>query len=455
MSQQQQMKVYSFNSPGQVEPGSLLLQLSWDQTSYNCLHMQNHIGLWNQRTDRALSVLIPHHFRHSLAMHIDTGRKDVAKLQEQQTAVGATDCLWTHRHGAGADCGTPLDLCAFGFLPIVWAALWHCWGQWSPLWKEWWQRWAWLHKGTILAVKDNRCYNKPLILDLLLLLLQIHELNEPHHNMIDLTTASIFALLPREPEKKQTVNICSELKAVKATCVRPSESLNSKIMKIFNLCSPQRSLGSQFDGQAPASQSPVHHITRSPSVHSSDVTSCLLLSCSQSRKRDNFPSMLETGSICMLPSSSWCLAPRVSVPLGASLLLKVEGGEVTFTERAGRDSANVELKVWLNCSHWVACCLTNLLWCLLGCHQYINWAFVSCVSRSDISCTIWNYPAQSAGCSTLSQTATPVTSHLSLQTPVQCTGPPGGGTWRQSTEPHPGPVRMWGHPSVKGKASLI
>lgn len=102
MSQQQQMKVCSFNLPGQVEPGSLLLRLSWDQTSYNCLHMQNQIGIWNQRTDRALSVLIPHHFRHSLAMHIDTGRKDVAKLQEQQTAVGATDCLWICRHGVGA-----------------------------------------------------------------------------------------------------------------------------------------------------------------------------------------------------------------------------------------------------------------------------------------------------------------------------------------------------------------
>lgn len=125
------------------------------------------------------------------------------------------------------------------------------------------------------------------------------ELNEPDLNVIDLTIASMFAFR-RDKKKSRRSTFALNLGQLMLTFVshRPRKlfKLNEE-SRMFHPRSPQRNVGSEVAGQAPASQCPVHHITRSPSVHFRDITSSLLLSRPQSRKRDNFPIILEIGSI--------------------------------------------------------------------------------------------------------------------------------------------------------------
>lgn len=91
--------------------------------------------------------------------------------------------------------------------------------------------------------------------------------------------------------------------------------------------SPHLRLGSGWGTQSLVSQSSSSHLTTSPSVHFSDVTSGELRSLPHSRNRDNFPVRVPT---------RMCEAPRVSVPLGASLQQEGETAEVLLKLQAGK-----------------------------------------------------------------------------------------------------------------------
>lgn len=114
--------------------------------------------------------------------------------------------------------------------------------------------------------------------------------------------------------------------------------------RCFPVGSPHFRMESGSGAHIWVSQLSSSHFTSSPSVQFSEVTSCSLRSCPHSRNRDNWPNIQLNGLICMLPSTRWCAAPRVSVPLGASLRHKGEMVEEVSTSRARREDKTRKTK---------------------------------------------------------------------------------------------------------------
>lgn len=104
--------------------------------------------------------------------------------------------------------------------------------------------------------------------------------------------------------------------------------ITSSSWRMLLVTSPQRRLESCTGAHAWVSQSSLRHLTKSPSMHFSDVTSSLLHSRPHSRNREIRPDRPVKGKTSTFPSTSLWAAPRVSVPLGASLQHEeeVEGG---------------------------------------------------------------------------------------------------------------------------------
>lgn len=83
------MKVCGYDSPGQVEPGSLLLRLSWDQTSYNCLHKKSH---WDIKLENRQSLI------SAYTSSLQTQSRHARRHQQEgrRQAAGTTNSSWSH-----------------------------------------------------------------------------------------------------------------------------------------------------------------------------------------------------------------------------------------------------------------------------------------------------------------------------------------------------------------------
>lgn len=110
------------------------------------------------------------------------------------------------------------------------------------------------------------------------------------------------------------------------------------------VCSLHCRLESESGAQISVSQLSVSHVTRSPSVQFSDVTSCLLRSRPHSRNSAILPNMVVNGITWMLLLLRMCAAPRVSVPLGASVQRDGDREGEVLRLYARREERKVRLK---------------------------------------------------------------------------------------------------------------